>query len=190
MNSSRKTARYTGTLFILAMAASLVGGGLLETMEGESNLVNLISGVTLEIINALAVLGIGILFFPVLKTFHSRAAKAYLGLRTLESLACLAAPLILIFLSDGKDLRILFTSTLIPLFFCSGALILYTMLYVYRLLPGFISIWGYIGVFGIIILNLANIENSIGMLLALPIILNEIFLGIWLIVKGFNKTED
>jgi len=29
---------------------------------------------------------------------------------------------------------------------------------------------------------------SFGMILVLPIILNELFLGIWLIVKGFNSS--
>ena len=36
-------------------------------------------------------------------------------------------------------------------------------------------------------LNL-EIGISTGMILALPIILNEIFLRIWLIVKGFNSS--
>jgi hypothetical protein len=33
-----------------------------------------------------------------------------------------------------------------------------------------------------------GISISAGVILAVPIILNEIFLGIWLIVKGFNPS--
>jgi hypothetical protein len=33
-----------------------------------------------------------------------------------------------------------------------------------------------------------GISVSAGMVFALPMILNEIFLGLWLIVKGFNAT--
>ncbi len=187
MNESGNRAKFTGILFLVAMVASLVGGGLLETIKDNSTGLFFTSGIVLEIANALAVLGIGILLFPVIKKFHINTARIYLILRILETLACLAAPLVLILFSNSSELRMFFTGKLIPLFFCSGALVFYTVLYVYRLLPRFISFWGYFGVAGIIVLNLANIETSAGMLLALPIILNEVFIGIWLIAKGFNK---
>ena len=190
LKSSRKTARFAGILFLVAMVASLVGGGLLETTNvGRSDSL-FITGIILEIINALAVLGIGIILFPVLRNFQRNAAKMYLALRILEALACLAAPLVLVILTNGNDLRMFFTGKIIPLFFCIGAMVLYYILYAYRLLPRFIAIWGFIGITGIIVLNLVKIETSVGMLLALPIILNEIFLGFWLIAKGFNKTEN
>ncbi len=186
MKSLKKTAKLVGALFLIAMVTSLLGGGLIETVQQQSDNPLLVAGVLLEVINALSVLGIGILLYPVLKSFHSGAAKAYLGLRILESLACLAAPLILIFWTNRSDLRVIFTSSVIPLFFCCGALVLYSVLSKYRLLPRFISIWGFIGVAGIVALNTFKIQSSLGMILALPIILNEIFMGIWLIVKGFN----
>ena len=188
MNESVNRAKYAGILFLVAMIASLAGGGLLESTNDEKSNSLFIIGIILEIINALAVLGIGIFLFPVLKSFRKSAATTYLGLRIIEALACLAAPLVLVIFSNSEELRMLFTGKLIPLFFCSGALVLYTVLFVSQILPRFISVWGFIGVAGIIVLNVVNLESSAGMLLALPIILNEILLGIWLIVKGFNKT--
>ena len=185
MKPFRNTERITGILFLTAMITSLVGGGLLETTQVNSNQIILVTGVALEIVNALAVLGIGILLFPVLKNFEKNAAKIYLGLRILESVACLAAPLTLVFWSNSSYLRVTLTGTFIPLFFCCGALVLYSVLYKYRLLPRFISIWGFAGVAGIVVLNAFRIQSNLGMILALPIILNEIFLGILLIVKGF-----
>lgn len=190
MEKSNNTAKLTGILFLTAMAASLVGGGLIETVNGGKNELLFATGVFLEIVNALSVLGIGILLYPILKNFQKKAAQSYLLLRVLEVTACLAAPLVLIAFSNGTELRILFTGKLIPLFFCSGAIVLYSVLFQYRLLPRFISVWGFTGVAGIIVLNLVNFKTSVGMLLAFPIILNEIFMGIWLIVKGFNKTEE
>ena len=81
-------------------------------------------------------------------------------------------------------------SLLIPVFFCLGALLLYTVLYRAILLPRFISVWGLIAVIMVLGMNLvaqfAEIPMGIMMILALPIILNEIFMGIWLIVRGFN----
>jgi hypothetical protein len=189
MSSIKKTERLTGMLFLVAMVTSLVGGGLIETTKDNSNAFLFATGIILEIVNAMAVLSIGFLLFPIINKFCKNGARLYLSLRILEFAACLVAPLVLVLHTKSNDLRMLFTGTLIPLFFCSGALVLYTVLYAYHLLPGFISIWGFIGVAGIVLLNLLNVQNSIGMALALPIILNEIFLGIWLIAKGFNKTR-
>jgi hypothetical protein len=79
---------------------------------------------------------------------------------------------------------------LIPVFLGIGALVLYGTLYRARLLPRYISAWGWIGAVLILALNLMltfGIElGNLAMLFALPIITNEIFLGIWLIVKGFD----
>jgi hypothetical protein len=65
-------------------------------------------------------------------------------------------------------------------------------LYQSKFVPRFISVWGFIGAVLILTLNLlstAGVEiGSIGMILALPIITNEIFLGIWLLAKGFSST--
>jgi hypothetical protein len=65
-------------------------------------------------------------------------------------------------------------------------------LYQFKLLPKFISIWGFVGAALILALNVLltfGVEvGSIGLVLALPIISNEIFLGIWLIAKGFNPS--
>jgi hypothetical protein len=67
-------------------------------------------------------------------------------------------------------------------------LLFYYLLYQSKLIPRFVSVWGFIGVALMLALNFLEIDMSVGMVLALPIILNEIFLGIWLIVKGLNPS--
>jgi len=186
MIASNKAVKVSGVLFLTAMVASLVGGGLIESANEQ---LILATGVMLEIINALAVLGIGVLLFPVLKRVWRSAAFAYLGFRSVEALVCLSAAILpLIGLTNGSELRAFHTGTLIPLFFCGGALIFYTVLFKYRLLPRFIIIWGWAGVLLIVYLNVYQPQGETAMLFALPIILNEIFLGIWLIVKGLNMN--
>lgn len=185
MISTNKAIKAAGALFLTAMVSSLVGGGLIETAKQHSILV---AGSILETINAVSVLGIGILLFPVLKKVWKSAALAYLGFRSVEALVCLSAAVLpLLGLTNGAELRSFHTGTLVPLFFCGGALIFYTILFKYRLLPRFISIWGWIGVLLIIYLNVYQPQGETAMLFALPIILNEIFMGIWLIIKGFSK---
>lgn len=210
MNLYKATARFTGILFLVAMVTSLVGGGILESVLGSADLKTtvstkeglMITGVVFEVTNAIAVAGIAILLFPVFKMQNEQVAIGYLSFRMLEMVCCMSAavvPLMIIeinrnvisvditdfLLESRKDIIRFF----IPLFFSLGALILYSFLYSTRLLPRFVSVWGFIGVVCIVLLNIVNFQNVTGMLLALPIILNEIFMGIWLIVKGFNQIN-
>jgi hypothetical protein len=221
MNTDKKTAVLVGALFLTAMVASLVGGCLIESVISipvtfSSILENeklLIVGVLLELVNAIAVLGIGILMFTVLKRQNETLASGYLSLRIVEAVFCsliVISPLSLIKLSRGLSItgtnateiqlagalsiaeRASTINLLIPIFFCLGAFLLYSLLYRSKLLPRFISVWGGAGAMLILIMNLSSIFGlKIGMgasmILALPIILNEIFMGVWLIVKGFNS---
>lgn len=184
MISTKKAIKLSGILFLTAMASSLAGGGIIET-EPDHPL--LFTGVFLEVLNAISVMGIGILLYPVLKRAWKNAAHVYLAFRIMEALVCLSAAIIPLFIFESNSsLRAFHTGTLIPLFFCGGALIFYTVLFFHQLLPRYISIWGWMGVLLIVYLNVYHPQGDAAMLFALPIILNEIFLGTWLIVKGFN----
>jgi hypothetical protein len=74
-----------------------------------------------------------------------------------------------------------------------GALLLYTMLYRSKLIPRFISVWGLIGAITVLTTTMLDIfalsvGPAIGLVLGLPMLLNELFLGVWLIIKGFNPS--
>jgi len=221
--TDRKIAILVGILFLTAMISSLLGGGLVASALStpdyltavSENKIQVIIGALLELINGISVVGIGILMFSILKKYNQTAAVGYLALRIIESVFCciiVISPLALIKLSqeyletgasDAAQLltvgslsiaeRAVVADLLIPIFLGLGALVLYYSLFQSKLLPRFISIWGFIAAVLIIILNLLltfNLEISIGIALvfALPIITNEIFLGIWLIAKGFNSS--
>jgi hypothetical protein len=77
------------------------------------------------------------------------------------------------------------------IFFVLGALVFYTLLYRSELVPRFISIWGFGALASLVAGNLAapplvGTEFQPVMILFLPIILNELFLAVWLLAKGFN----
>jgi len=216
MTSERKIARNAGILYLIAMVTSLVGGGLLESVISAPGYLDQLYasktlasvGVFLEFINGFAVIGIVVLLYPVLKRYDQGLALGFAAFRMIESLFCFASaffPLILLAYmqeypandpgivsrvqSLGTNLiaaRVQMAGLWIPLFFSLGALLFYYILFQSRLLPRLISVWGIIGVVMILILNLLKIESEWGMLLALPIILNEVFMGIWLIIKGFS----
>jgi hypothetical protein len=222
MNTNKKTAATVGALFLIAMVASLVGGGLVESVISvpepftavSENETLLIIGLLLELVNAIAVIGIGVLMFAVLKQHNETLAAGYLSLRIVEAVFCsviVISPLALIRLSQeyskvGADAayfqmagtlsiagRASVSGLLIPVFFSLGALLLYSSLYKSQLLPRFISVWGFVAAVLILTLNLLSafgleIGMGVSMIFALPIILNEIFMGIWLIAKGFNPS--
>jgi hypothetical protein len=70
-----------------------------------------------------------------------------------------------------------------------GALILNYVLYRSELVPRLLSVWGLIGAILLIAMGLLRLFGYPVIFLAIPIILNELVLAIWLIVKGFNSSE-
>lgn len=217
MNSFRTEAIIAGILFLAAMISSLLGGGILESIIKAPDYLTVISvntntvfiGTSLEFINGIAVIGIAVTLFPILKQFNVSIALGYVGFRIIESIFCIvsaAIPISLIKLSREYinaenstspyfhtfssfliEIRTDLTELLIPVFFSLGALLFYYILYKSKLIPRVISIWGFIGVTLILILIFFKDGMVVNMIFVLPIILNEIFLGIWLIAKGFTQ---
>jgi len=69
-----------------------------------------------------------------------------------------------------------------------GALMFYYLLYQSKLLPRFLSVWGLIGATLMLAMGLLRMFGHPLIFLALPILLNEMVLAVWLIVKGFNSS--
>ena len=178
-----------------------------------ANQSQVIIGVLLELINCIAVIGIAVVMFPIFNKYNEALALGYVALRIVEAVILIAAvisPLLLIalsmdYLSAGipeadyfqtlgdllLDARSYIAGLLVPVFFSLAALVFYYLLYQSILVPRFISIWGLIAVVLLLAWNLLEtfgISVPAGMIFGLPIILNEIFLGIWLIFKGFNSS--
>jgi hypothetical protein len=172
-----------------------------------------ILGVLLELINIIAVVGIAVMLFPILNKFNENIALGYFGFRLLEAATLVVAvisPLSFITLSQeyigtqAADVsyfqtlgtllitaRSLLTGLLTAVFFSLAALLLYYLFYQSKLVPRWLSVWGLIAVVLVLTWNLLEtfgISISAGIIFGLPIILNEIFLGIWLLVKGFNPS--
>jgi hypothetical protein len=178
-----------------------------------ANKTQLIIGALLELINGIAVVGIAVMMFPIFKKHNEALALGYVGFRIIEAVIVIGAvisPLSLITLSqeyltagasDASYFQTLGTSfiaarahlwgQMLGIFFSLGALLFYYLLYQSKLVPRFISVWGLIAVALVLTWNLLEIFGisiSAGIIPFLPIILNEIFLGIWLIAKGFNSS--
>lgn len=184
----------------------------LATISESENQV--IAGVLLELVNGLAVVGIAATLFPILRKQNEAMALGYAGFRIVEVAIIVAGALIpLLMVTLGEDFqsaapannayfettgaiylsaRSQLVGLILVIFFAMGALLLYSLLYQSRLVPSLLSIWGFTGVGLVLIWNLLEtfgISITWGIVLGLPIILNELFLGIYLIARGFNSTE-
>jgi len=86
---------------------------------------------------------------------------------------------------------------LLAIVFSIGALMIYYLFYVSRLIPRWLSIWGLVGATIYLAAPLLNmfdpqhpplsIEAGVGLLMA-PLALQEMIFALWLIVKGFNRS--
>ena len=178
-----------------------------------ANRTQVILGVLLELINGVAYLGIAVLMFPILKPRFQSMALGYVGFRIIEfvmqTLSDLS-PLSLVTLSEefvratAPEAPFQTVGTLllaerywafqmVSITLGLGALMLYTMLYRSKLIPRFISVWGLIGATTVLTTTMLDIfalsvSPGIGLVLGLPMLLNELFLGVWLIIRGFNPS--
>ena len=220
MNSNTRTARLVGGFFLISNITFLLGAAVfIEPILGDPDYLSLVSanrnqvvlGVLLELINSLAYVGIAVLMFPIFRRRFESMALGYVSLRIVEfvmQIASSLSPLILVTLSLGfvqaaapeaSAFQTVGTSLIaernwafhmVSITFGLGALLFYYMLYQLKLIPRFISIWGFIGalvVLANVVLEMFGLTpGNLGILM----LVNELFLGVWLIVRGFNSSAN
>ena len=79
-----------------------------------------------------------------------------------------------------------------PIFFLIGATCLYLSFYRTRLIPRWLSVWGFIGVICALasaLLSFFHVDTGFGLYLDVVIAPQEIIMAVWLIVKGFNQSS-
>jgi hypothetical protein len=179
MNTHRKTAIIVGILILVAY--SVLGSGNPEAK---------ILGMVLEVISGLAVITIAVLMFPLFKPYNKNASYLYIVLRSIEGGLLVVTGIL--FLSQNTLLLEIHAGihAVHGYIFAIAALIFYYLFYISKLIPRWISVWGAIAAILLILVNLLEVTGIISglMILKLPIVLNEVVLAIWLIVKGFNPS--
>ena len=179
MSTHRNTAIIVGVLILVAY--SVIGTGNPEAK---------ILGMILEVISGLAVITIAVLMFPLFKPYNKKASFWYIVLRSIEGGLLVVTGIL--FLSQNTLLLEIHTGihAVHGYIFAIAALTFYYLLYQSKLIPRWISVWGFIAATLLILVNLLEVTGIASglMILYLPIILNELVLAIWLIVKGFNPS--
>lgn len=192
MKSTKRIAVIVGLLFLVSTLTFMIGSNQIRSflIDVSQNKSPLFLGVILEIICGVAVVGIGVLMFPILKLFKKRLALGYVIFRIIECTIIIVGGIYLLLLLEfmWKYEMIIFVFTAL------GGLIFSYLLYLSKLVPRYLSglgIIGYLMLFlGVVLdmFSIFNINDGAGMLLYLPGGLFELFLPIWLFIKGFNSS--
>ena len=178
--NSRQRATAAGILILVAY-------GVIISSVTDSKIIVMFA----DVVSGLAVIGIAALLFALFRTAKHKLSLAYLSLKAAEGSIMILGGIVFLFDALQPLRETLYEDVHLYVFIFSGFL-LYYLLYVTRIVPGYISVWGTIGISALLlkaILNLAGLTYSILDFLLLIIVTNEIYLAIWLMVKGFNQSE-
>ena len=163
----------------------------------------------------LACASIGISLYPVLKRHGEALALGAMGFRLIEGALQIVGAVILVallavsqeFVKAGSPTDSVFQSAgaaiktvrdwaangsaVFP--WCAGAFIYYTVFYRTRLIPRWLSVWGLLGLTLFLasafaaMFGLIDLFSPPQMILSLPILVQELVLAVWLIVKGYKE---
>ena len=223
--TDRKNARWAGVFYIIATLAPISTIFFVGFLGGEvagepipdylanvsANEAQVVIGMLIELIWALAVVGIIVTLFPILRKHNETLALGFSALRFIEAISTIVGSIFLLtlltlsqeFVEAGvpdasyfqttgdlllaaRDWAFLIGSGLV---WSLSAVILNYLLYQSKLIPRWLSVWGLVGAtlsFATYLLQFFSINLT--EFLFLPIALQEMVFAVWLIVKGFNSS--
>jgi hypothetical protein len=221
----RQSARIVGILFIIATAAPILTAPFLGFLGGaiigepvpdylvilSTNENQVITGMYIELIWALSVVGIPIVLFPILKKYDEVLARVFYSFRFMEAMSTIGHSLIILTLlslshefiaagtPDASYFQVLGSLLLevrewvfnigSGLVWSLSALVLNYILYRSKLVPWWLSAWGLIGsVFSFVTYFLGFFSVHLSSWLFAPIAIQEMVFAVWLIVKGFDTS--
>jgi hypothetical protein len=224
MNTYRKTAIIVGVLYIIGTVAGVLSVVVTRPILGASdylakvtaNANQLTIGALLVLLMALPLAMVPVMLFPIFRKINEVLAVGYVvfrgALETVTYIVMLISWLLLVVLGqeyitggapdaayfqtmgallrDGHDA----IAPILIIVFSLGALMLYYLLYQSKLIPRWISGWGFFAILlhlatgFLIMFHLMSAFSTINMAVNLPIFLQEMVMAVWLIVKGFNPS--
>ena len=207
-----------GVVYLAGFVVGIVGNTLIQSILGVPNHLSTVSahGMTLSIGAVLWLMAVagdaahGVLMFPILKQHNERIAVGYLSFRIID--AVFIAIMVLFILlqiplgreylkaaaAEADHLQALSTMSIqasqyaydiaMSTLGIAGLILCYAF-YRTTLIPRWIAVWGLVG-YAIIFCGMVSeiIGSSLGLVSSIPGGLWEVFIGVWLIMKGFNSS--
>lgn len=222
MNSNRKTAISVGILIIIGMIAGMLS--IVPSVESPDYLTEVfanqnqvLSGAFFQFTLVPIYIGFALVLYPIISKYSKSLAIGFVSFRIIagvfQLVGVIALPLFILlsqefiesatpdllqfqFFGDvlklGRDLA---NHVGVMLVTGLGNLILFYIFYKTKLIPRWLSGWGFIGntlamlASFLILFRLINVITPHFIVLTIPLVLQEIIMAIWLIVKGFNLSE-
>ena len=218
VNRYRTTASVVGAVYLAGFVVGIGGEVLIKSVLAAPDHLATVSANSLMIalgavLWLLAVVGDaahGVLMFPLLKQHSERIAVGYLGARIMDALFIAIMVLFLLLqiplgseylkaaAPDTFYLQALSEVTVkasqyayqmgMSTLGIAGLMLCYA-LYKTKLVPRWLAVWGLVG-YAIIFVGMVSeiMGSGLGLASSLPGGLWEIFIGVWLLVKGFSPA--
>jgi hypothetical protein len=218
MNSYRTTAKTVGIIYLAGMVIGIGGNILIQSILGtpdylpsiSPNSMKLAIGAMLWLMTVGGDAAHGILMYPVLKQHNEGIAVGYLGSRIVDAIFIGVHVLfVLIQIPIGSEyikagvhdtfnlqalssvfiMVNLYAYQIGMIFVGFAGLILCYSFYKSKLVPQFVAIWGLIGYATILCGSVLEVLGfDMHLIHTIPGGLWELFIGVWLIAKGFNPS--
>jgi hypothetical protein len=219
MNTYRTTARVVGFIYIVGFIVGIGGNGLIQTIISSPDHLSKVTASSImlaigALLWLLAVVGDaahGILMFPILKQYSERMAIGYLAFRIIDAVFIAIMVLFLLLqiplaseyikavgpnslylqaLSNVSVQASLYAYYIGMSILGIAGFMLNYVFYKTKLIPRWISVWGLVG-YAIIFVGMLSefMGSGQGLSSSIPPGLWEMFVGVWLIVKGFNSSK-
>jgi Domain of unknown function (DUF4386) len=212
----RKTATTIGVIYLVGMVVGVGGNILIQSILGASDPLATVAtskmllaiGATLWLLAVAGDAAHGILMFPVLKRFSERIAFGYFGARIMDAIFVGVMALLILFqiplaneyvkagASDALQAvsAVLMQAQLYAYHFgmltvgVAGLMLCY-LFYKTQLVPRILGVWGLVGYAVILCGSVLEVLGfNLNSLHTIPGGLWELFIGVWLIVKGFSAS--
>ena len=216
----KDTARIVGILYIIGTVGGALSTSFLKARNEPDYLAriaenpnSLVVGAILTLLMGFALALIPAFMFPILRRHSEAASVGYIIFRGgLETCTYIISAVCYLALSSlgaayaagadtarllgaGEAINAIANSSVGAFAFGIGALILYVALYKYKLIPRWLSGFGFIAVLlhiasGVLVLfRLQEPFDTGSMIMNLPIAVQEMVMAVWLIIKGFQVVE-
>ena len=218
MYSNKKVGRITGVLLLFIFITGVVVFQFLQgpvlfsddfMIKTASNSNHIITSVLLGILSGVLSILIAVILLPVFKKYSYNLAFLYLAFSILNFLAIMIDNVSVISMLElskeylnnpnSNSLQLLgnlmfekhrWTHYFYLLISCFPVFVLYYALYITKLVPRIISIFGIIAVIIMFIEELLSIfGHGLGMDMLLPIALIQLLLPLWLLYNGLKTPE-
>jgi len=216
--TNRTTATIVGVLYIIGTVAGVLSVPLLGGIPGAPDYLTMVAsnpsqvalGALLIVVMGLALAMVPAMMFPILKRWNEALAIGYVifrgALETFTYMALALCWLLLVVVSQQAaasgvvvtsqfgSLGILLVKAQDPIIavggivFGLGALMFYSLLYQARLIPRWLSGWGIVAAVAYAAAGLTAMFGTTLDILLMPMLLQEMVMAVWLIVKGFNAS--